>query len=128
MNLSGMTFLNLPWIIMGDFNAVVSQDEHRGGSHYYYSIKAFVFRFISTNNLLDVNYVGSLYTWCNIQHGLARWWARLDYCLVNLMRSNSFDTCLIKHLLRFLSDHSPLLLSIYPHDVCEKKTFRFENY
>lgn len=53
-------------------NAVVSQDEHRGGSHYYYSRKAYVFsEFIALNNLLDVNYVGSPFTWCNNQQGLA---------------------------------------------------------
>lgn len=69
---------------MGDFNAVVFLDEHRGGSHYYYSRKASVFaEFIATNNLLDVNYVSSPYTWCNNQQGLARRWAHLDRCLVN---------------------------------------------
>lgn len=62
--LSGMTSLNLTWVILGDFSTVVSQEKHRGGSHYYYSRKAFVFsEFIATNNLLDVKYVGSPYTW-----------------------------------------------------------------
>lgn len=61
-----MAFLNLPLVIMGDFNEVVSQDKHSGVSHYYYSKKASVFsEFIATINLLDVNYVGSPYTWCN---------------------------------------------------------------
>lgn len=72
-----MNSLNLPWVTMGDFNVVVSMDEHSGGSHYYYSrkalVKALVFsEFIATNNLHDVNYVGSPYTWCNNQQGLAR--------------------------------------------------------
>lgn len=44
-----MNSLNLPWLIY-NFNA----------------------EFIATNNLLDVNYVGSQYFWCNNQQGLAR--------------------------------------------------------
>lgn len=112
MELSGMSSLNFPWIIMGDFNAMVSQDEHRGGSHYNYNRKALLFTdFITSNNLLDVNFVGSPYTWCNNKQGLARHWARLDRCLVNLIWSDNFDTCLVKHLPRFLSDHSPMLFS-----------------
>lgn len=119
--LSGMNSLNLPWILMGDFNAVVSQEEHHGGAHYYYRRKALAFSdFIATNNLLDVNYVGSQYTWCNNQQGLARRWARLDRCLINPSWSNSFEACIVKHLPRFLSDHSPMLLSIIPR-VANKK-------
>lgn len=92
-----------------------------------YSRKASILsEFIATNNLLDVNYVESQYTCCNNQQGLARRWARLDSCMVNLVWSNTFNNCLIKHLLRFMSDHSPLFLSIYPRNVHRKKTFRFK--
>lgn len=128
--LSGLAYLNLPWLIMGDFNAMVSQDEHRGGSNYYYSRKASVFsEFIAANNLLYVNYVGSPFTWCNNQLGLARRWARLDCCLVNMWWANSIDSCVIKHLPRLHSDHSPLLLSIYPRNsFVKKRIFRFDNF
>lgn len=114
---------------MSDFNAVTSQDEHRGGSHYYYNHKASVFSdFIASNNLLNIDYVGPPFTWCNNQSGLARRWARLDRCLANSIWLNSFETCLVKHLPRFLSDHSPLLLMISPRVLNKKKIFRFENF
>lgn len=77
--------------------------------------------FIATNYLLNVNFIGSQFTWCNNQQGLARRWARLDRCLVNLAWANNFDSCLVKHLHRFLSDHSPMLLSLIPRDYCKKK-------
>lgn len=114
---------------MGDLNAVITQEEHRGGAHYYYRRKASVFsKFIATNNLLDVNFVGSPYTWCNNQQGLARRWARLDRCLVNPVWSNCFYAYLVTHLPRFLSDHSPLLLSVSPRNFSKKKLFHFENF
>lgn len=43
--LSGMNYLNIPWIIIGDFNAVVDLNKHKGGSHYYYVRKARIFSF-----------------------------------------------------------------------------------
>ncbi|XP_039146778.1 uncharacterized protein LOC120283989 [Dioscorea cayenensis subsp. rotundata] len=82
--LSGIASLNLPWILIGDFNTIASLDEFQGGSRSYYRRKARVFSdFISVNNLFDVNYTGSRFTWCNNQYGVARKWARLDRCLIN---------------------------------------------
>lgn len=127
--LTGMSLLNTLWLILGDFNAVISQEEHRGGSHYYYSRKADAFtNFIVTNNLLTVNFIGSQFTWCNNQQDLARRWARLDRCLVNVIWANKFESCLVKHMPRYMSDHSPLLLNLFPRNYGKKKIFCFENY
>lgn len=61
-----MSFLNLPWIIIGYFNVVVSIREHKGGHHSYYSQKACLFaNFIVLHDLLDIGYIGSYYTWYN---------------------------------------------------------------
>lgn len=54
----GMTSLNLPGIIIGDFNDVVDLSEHKGGPNFYISHKACLFSdFISKNNLLDVSII-----------------------------------------------------------------------
>lgn len=51
---------------MGDFIVIISQAEDRGDSFNYYSCKArFFLDFINRNNLLDLNFVGAEYTWCN---------------------------------------------------------------
>ncbi|KAH7659849.1 DNase I-like protein [Dioscorea alata] len=82
--LTGIASLNLPWILIGDFNAIASLNEFQGGSRNYYRSKARVFSdFIFLNNVLDVNYISSRFTWCNNQVGAARKWACLDRCLLN---------------------------------------------
>lgn len=52
-----MSHLDLPWLIIGDFNAIISSDEHRGGSFHNYSHKYNLFAdFISRNMLLDIGF------------------------------------------------------------------------
>lgn len=71
--LSCLASITIPWILIGDFNAVASPSEYRGGSPIYYRRKARVFsEFIAINNLMEVNFAGSNYTWCNNQSGNAR--------------------------------------------------------
>ena len=44
--LTCMSYLSLPWLVLGDFNAVIAYAEHKGGFFYYYSRKAnFLFFF-----------------------------------------------------------------------------------
>lgn len=76
--------LNFLWFLVGDFNCILSREEHRGGMYAYYYRKALLFaNFIEINNLFDLQVSGSKYTWCNNQYGPARRWARLDRCLIN---------------------------------------------
>lgn len=89
--LSKLTSLRLPWIVLGDFNSILCKSEHRGGLFAYYDRKSrFFLDFVNSNNLIDLNFTGSSYTWCNNQSGLARRWARLDRCLVNLEWTDLF--------------------------------------
>lgn len=78
-SLAGISTLNFP-SHHGDFNGITSLKEHRGGIFFpYYASKAGAFsNFIFDNNLLDLGFSGSIFTWCNGQVGLARCWARLD--------------------------------------------------
>lgn len=56
----------------------------RGGSYaYYYRRAHFFLNFIDYNNLLDLNFSGPMFTWCNNQLGSSCRWARLDRGLVN---------------------------------------------
>lgn len=62
-----MSLLNIPWFVLGDFNAIITTDEHKGGGFSYYSKNASYFlNFTDENNLFDLHFLGPKYTWCNI--------------------------------------------------------------
>lgn len=85
VELSRISILGLPWLIIGDLNTIVCHNEHRGGSFRYYLRKASALSdFIDRKNLFDLNISGCRFTWCNNQTGFSRRWARVDRELVNL--------------------------------------------
>lgn len=60
--------------------------------------------------LQDPGFSGSMYTWCNNNHGSTRQWARLDRFLVNSLALSSLPPIKVLHCARHLSDHSPIVL------------------
>lgn len=61
--LSKISFINLPWLIIGDFNSILFPNEHKGGRFSHYSRKARFFRsFVDSNNLFDLNFSGAQFT------------------------------------------------------------------
>lgn len=64
--LSHLASINILWVIMGDFNAITSIDEHKSSSFHYYAIKASLFNnFISDNDLIDMGFFGLMYSCYN---------------------------------------------------------------
>lgn len=126
--LSKLSTLDFPWLIIGDFYSIISSNDHKGGSYRHYSCKAALFSdFISSNRLLDLHYIGSNFTWCNNRSGAARRWARLDRCLVNLVWYSMFNSYSLTYLPRLFSDHAPLLLTVNNRNARRFFTFRFNN-
>lgn len=68
--LSKLSRIGVPWVIVGDFNTVESEDEHLGGNFNHYATKSNYFNdFISFNNLFGLDFSGPSFTWCNGQLG-----------------------------------------------------------
>ncbi|KAJ0975885.1 hypothetical protein J5N97_017850 [Dioscorea zingiberensis] len=129
LELETFSSLELPWILVGDFNAIRNSEEHRGGGFNHYSSKSKCFNdFITDNQLFDLGFIGSPFTWCNNQLGLTRRWARLDRVLANNSWLTKFDSYFNKHLSRTASDHSPLFLNARFFSHQKQKVFRFDNF
>ncbi|XP_026410386.1 uncharacterized protein LOC113305579 [Papaver somniferum] len=101
--------LNLPWISIGDFNAITTTEEKTGGR------PANIKNMLKFNNFLDKCELqqapksGCEYTWSNCHHGTKRILYNLERAVVNNLWIQKHDDWSYKDGLRIASDHSPLL-------------------
>ncbi|GMJ02918.1 hypothetical protein HRI_003961000 [Hibiscus trionum] len=94
-----------PWIIGGDFNALLHLDDRRGGqSGRNYVCRKFQ-DFVFSCALQEAVFKGSKYTWSR-----GDLYERLDRFLINAKWADSYPNCMVRHLQRIGSDHRPILL------------------
>lgn len=96
------------WVVLGDFNAIMSDHERRGGSSNF-SVRGMLrFREMVQNcHLIDVGFQGSPFTW---RHGNLL--QRLDRVLCNLQWCTNFPSATVFHLPFFKSDHRAMLVQM----------------
>ncbi|KAA3460139.1 reverse transcriptase [Gossypium australe] len=111
---------HLPWMILGDFNAILSPMDKKSDQSTGKRCKLFG-NFVDTCNLQDLGYIGPLYTW---QRG--RTSERLDRALANDAWISTFPHALVYHLPRIKSDHRPIFLKTRPtFNAPRGRLFRF---
>ncbi|KAL9347262.1 hypothetical protein Peur_058628 [Populus x canadensis] len=114
---------NSPWLILGDFNSLLSQaDKHHGKPVSNYEIADFR-QCCSNLGLTDLNYSSCHFTWSN---GRVR--SKLDRAFVNPFWSFDHSSVHV-HFdnLRAFSYHSPATVSFHSRQLMGKKSFKFFN-
>lgn len=77
-NLMQLTLQNqLPWIISGDFNSVLSSDDRMGSPVTQQEVQGFQ-NVIDYLQLTPIKGVGWHFTWCNKQGGNKRVYSKID--------------------------------------------------
>ena len=109
------TAITLPWVLFGDFNDMLLDDEKLGGLPLNRT-NVSAFRACMDNcGLIDLGFQGTRFTWTNKnpiwQHNIKE---RLDKGLGNTEWKLLFPAAEISHLPRVKSDHCPILLNIDP--------------
>ncbi|KAF9688547.1 hypothetical protein SADUNF_Sadunf02G0208300 [Salix dunnii] len=99
------SILDGPWVVGGDFNAVLNVKESKGGDNPNQGSMEDFGSYLLDFGLLDVGYEGNDFTWTN-----GKVLRRLDRIVFNLEWSDLFSLTRVKHLNRVGSDHCPLLL------------------
>ncbi|KAH1038646.1 hypothetical protein J1N35_040389 [Gossypium stocksii] len=108
------------WMVIGDFNAILSSNEKTGGLSIGKRCPQFG-NFVDLANLHNLGFKGPPFTWHK-----GNLFERLDRTLGNKAWVNFFPNSLITHLPRIKSDHRPLLFSLNPCFTLPKgRPFRF---
>lgn len=103
--------MELPWVVGGDFNVIMDEDEKIGGLPVYPPEYEKFAACVNSCGLFEVGFKGSPFTWWNSIANSECIFKRLDRVFVNLPFQNLFSTTEIEHLIRTGSDHAPLLMS-----------------
>ncbi|KAL0327919.1 UNVERIFIED_CONTAM: hypothetical protein Scaly_2224500 [Sesamum calycinum] len=100
-----------PWLVLGDFNAVLDDSEVRGRAADT-SVSMAEFRTcILDTGLVQLPFTGCPYTWHNCSEGTRSLWKRLDRMLVNEAWLEKWPGSSYISALPSTSDHSPLIIS-----------------
>lgn len=75
--------LNMPWMVIGDFNNVVCQEEKAGGCLINRDLVAHFRDTIQNSGLTDMRYTCNKYTWWNKRAGKSSVLQRLDRAMCN---------------------------------------------
>ncbi|KAK4737598.1 hypothetical protein R3W88_001295 [Solanum pinnatisectum] len=95
-----------PWLVGGDFNVILSEEEKLGGLQVYYQETEDFANF--NGGLFDMGYSGSIVTLWNGRTDTTSIFKRLDRILCNQRFIDKYPNVSVKHLIKKGSDHSPL--------------------
>lgn len=100
--------INRAWVIIGDFNCILKGEEHGSGTR----VSSCFIDWVEQRGLIDLGYIGSIFT---LRHGSTeecRRAARLDRGLCNDGWRKLFLEAKVRHLAHKHSNHCPLLLQM----------------
>lgn len=114
-----------PWCCLGDFNELLSHFEKEGVRPHFPG-RAEIFRdFLNTSGLMDFDLKGCSFTWAsNPRNGIVTR-EKLDRILMNWPCRQMFPNAIGTALPAITSDHSPILLHIFPKER-SGKSFNYE--
>ncbi|KAL9244376.1 hypothetical protein vseg_018157 [Gypsophila vaccaria] len=99
-----------PWAVAGDFNCVLSINERMGGNVTDAEKEPFK-NCVDDCELVDINSIGSFFTWNNKQNPDNRIYSRLDRFLVNKEWSDLLQEAYAHFLPEGLYDHTTCLVT-----------------
>ncbi|KAJ9536472.1 hypothetical protein OSB04_un000353 [Centaurea solstitialis] len=117
-----------PWVVMGDFNAMLFPHDALGGVSKRNGDMIDFFECLQDVELFDVVYSGIQYSWCQKpkeESGIRR---KLDRVLANVDFTSVFPDARVRFLPRGISDHAPSVLSFKGGLRKKKFGFRFDNF
>lgn len=102
----------LSWVMLGDFNEVLSSNDKFGGNPICISQALRFKECLDDCGMMDLGFCGLRYTWSNLRDITDLILERLDRCFSNVAWQVLYPKAIVQHLTRIHSDHSPIMLSL----------------
>ncbi|XP_060969998.1 uncharacterized protein LOC133037169 [Cannabis sativa] len=120
-----------PWLAIGDFNEILSNNDKFGGALRPESQMEAFRTTLDKCSLHEVPYIGDHYTWIKNRRALDTIKERLDWCFINNHWESFFHSSTVEHLDYYHSDHRAIVASFSfgptaDNTARSKSRFRFE--
>ncbi|KAJ9561560.1 hypothetical protein OSB04_006720 [Centaurea solstitialis] len=119
---------NQPWVVMGDFNAMLFPHDALGGMSRRNSDMIDFFECVEDIEVFDISYTGIQHTWCQKPKEEAGLRRKLDRILSNVEFTDRFQDVHARFFPRGISDHSPGVFGFKGGKRKRKVGFKFENF
>jgi len=121
-------FSSSPWIILGDFNAILKSSNRIGGDTCWYGHQDAFGNCIQDSELVEIPYTGMNFTWHNGQQGVNAIMKKLDWIFSNHCFLSTWPTAHSIFLPRDYSDHSSMILEFSTPEPRPPYPFKFLNF
>lgn len=116
---------SFPWLVRGDFKALLNEEEKIGGLPVrQHELEDFAFR-VNSCELEEISFKVSPSTWWNRRAGDDCFLERLDRMFNNPWLREWFPKIEVEHLLRNVSNHAPLFLTMDIREISSIRPFKF---
>ncbi|XP_074299908.1 uncharacterized protein LOC141631086 [Silene latifolia] len=121
--ISGIT----PLLLIGDFNQVELFSDKLQGTSSIRGQRDFTTCKIA-NGLADLPFFGPRFTWMNSQLNTNIIMERLDRAYANQDLFHLFPSASVTHLPILVSDHAPIILTLFPVSTLRRRPYRIDNW
>ncbi|KAJ6397271.1 hypothetical protein OIU84_020273 [Salix udensis] len=119
--------VNIPWALLGDFNAILRPSDRCGGSNAWLNHHNDFPNCIMQSSLQHLPYSGIHLSWHNGQSGDSTVMKKLDWVFGNLALSIKWPQSRVSFLPRQASDHSAMILNLEANQSRMKPSFKLLN-
>ena len=120
-------FASSPWVLMGDFNAILKLSDRSEGDMNWYGHHHEFSNCIQDTELIQVPFIGPKFSWHNGQQGRHTILKKLDWIFCNPSFLSTWPATHSKFLPRDLSDHSAMIMDLNTCKPPPLSPFKFLN-
>ncbi|KAB5526631.1 hypothetical protein DKX38_020478 [Salix brachista] len=116
-----------PWLVTGDFNAIMRVIDRQGGDNNWYKYMEDFPNCVHQSELIQIASNGLHFTWHNRQQGRDSILRKLDWAFGNHHLLRHWPQAKATFQARIESDHSPIIISLSSSHPYQKARFKFLN-